>query len=218
MLVEDRLRQGLEANATSFTPATEWRLAQVHRRRRRRRTTNAVASLGSVAAAAAAVAAVQLGGGSLPVPSPDPGPAAPGPGLMPPASSQPTVIPEMGGYGRQATEAEGLASGVPRGDVEQLVGKDGVVPLGFRLEQGIYTIWTNDDRFSPTAHDYGTYAFEDGGRLVLTSMTDTCPGCTTTLSWRWKGRDLVFGSVERETDGDVAWWLWSGRWYYSAPG
>lgn len=216
MLVEDRLRQGLEANATSFAPATEWRLAQVRRRQRRRRTTTVVASVGTAAAAVVAAAVLQLAGASLPVPGPDRGPA--GPGQVQPSSGTPTAIPEAGGFVHEVTEKQGLALGVPRRTVERLAGKDGVLPLGFKLQQRTFTIWTNDDRYSPTAHDYGTYEFRPGGRLVLTSVSDRCPGCTTTLSWRWAGRDVVISSVDRDTGGALARWLWKGRWYYQAPG
>src|SRR5690349_6864861 len=48
MPVEDRLRQGLEDNATSFSPQGEWRLEQVHRRRRRR-TAAVATSVGALA-------------------------------------------------------------------------------------------------------------------------------------------------------------------------
>jgi hypothetical protein len=261
MPVEDRLRQGLEANATSFSPHGEWRLERVHLRRRRR--TRAVA--GSVAAATVVLGAVLVQA----VPSWSPGSTAPAAGdcssveghtapeedtmdkrtivaaaavaalasacdpaggagrTAPPGDSSPSpsasstsdaLVPARGGFGREVTVDQGVALGLPRRTVERLVGDDGVLPLGLRFQQGIFTLWVNDDDFEPTAHDFGTYAVEPGGRLVLTSTSDRCPGCTTTLSWQWDGADaVVVDSVERETAGRMARYLWEGRWSYNRP-
>lgn len=214
MLVEDRLRQGLEANATSFMPSEEGRLELLHRRRRRH-TVHVAASLGTAAAALVAGVALQAGGVHLPGTTPDQGPA--GPGHVQTPTSRPTAIPERGGFVHEVTKKQGLALGVPRKTVEQLVGKDGVLLLGIRFHFGSFTIWTNDDRYEATAWDYGSYDFQPDGRLVLTTVSDTCPSCITTLSWRWAGQDVVFTSVDRDVDGDLARWLWSGRWTYQAP-
>ena len=68
-------------------------------------------------------------------------------------------LPEAG-WLREATEEEGRALGLSDRTLARLVGDDGVLPLGFKLERGIFTIWVNDDDCNPTAHDYGSYAFE----------------------------------------------------------
>lgn len=204
MLVEDRLRQGLEANATSFTSSGEWRLEQVHRRRRRR-TTGVVASAAAATAAIAAGVVVQLGGIAEPAPN-----APPAGSVERPASS--AAAAPAGGWLREVTAKRGLALGVPRRRVERLVGADGRMQLGLKLEQQTFTIWTNDDKGRATAWDAGSYSFKSGHRLVLTSILDTCPRCTTTLTWRQVGNDVVFSSVQRTRSVLLARWLYEGRW------
>ena len=164
--------------------------------------------------AAAAVAAFAsacdpaggAGGGPAGDSTPD-GSSAPG--------SSVARLPEAG-WLRDVTAAEGKALGLPPRTVSRLVGDDGVLPLGFKLQQGTFTIWVNDDDGNPTAHDYGSYDFEPGGRLVLTTMSDSCPGCTTTMTWQRDGDDVSFGSVERERSGTVAKFLWEGDWSYAS--
>lgn len=214
MPVDDRLRQGLEANATSFAPSGEWRLAQV-RRRRRRHTTNLVASLATTGVAMAAAAVLQLGG-TVPW-----GPDSPADGPRPSGSSlsQRAAEVPLGGWLREVTARKGVALGIPRRRVERLTGDDGVMELGLKLqEQQVFTIWTNDDRGLATAWDTGRYVFRSGNRLVLTSMSSRCPGCVTRMTWREDGTDLVLSSVRRDTAPLVARWLWEGRWDDPGPG
>jgi hypothetical protein len=209
MPVEDRIRQGLEANATSFAPSGEWRLVQV-RRRRRRHTTNVVASLATTGAVMAAAAALQLGGT---VPWETGPPAADGPGPSGSSLAQRAAQVPLGGWLREVTAKKGVALGIPRRRVERLTGDDGVMELGLKLqEQQVFTIWTNDDDGRPTAWDTGRYEFRSGDRLVLTSMSSKCPGCVTRMTWREDGTDLVLSSVRRDTAPLVARWLWEGRW------
>lgn len=215
MPVEDRLRQGLEVNATSFSPSGEWRLAQV-RRRRQRHTTNVVASLVTTGAVMAAAAVIQLGG-LLPS-----GPGSPAADAPRPSGSglveQGRAVP-LGGWLREVTAKKGLALGIPRRRVERLTGDDGVMELGLKLqEQQVFTIWTNDDDGVATAWDTGRYVFRSGNRLVLTSMTSKCPGCVTRLTWREDGKDLVLSSVQRDTAPLVARWLWEGLWDHPRQG
>jgi hypothetical protein len=186
MPVEDRLRQGLEANATSFSPRGESRLAQVHRRRRRHNGVVA-ASLGVAATLIAAVAVQVVPGwspGSTPPAADDCSPVrghsapeedsmdkrtiaaaatvaaalasacdpaggttrnpAGDPEKRSSSSAVPT-LPERGGWVREVTAKRGRALGVPARTVRRLVGDDGVLALGFKLQQGTFTIWTNDD-------------------------------------------------------------------------
>jgi hypothetical protein len=214
MPVEDRLRQGLEANATSFTPhEQELRLEQVHRRGRRHDGVVA-ASLG-VAAALLAAVVVQV---------------VPGwPGSTPPIADAPrrsssdpvervAAVP-AGGWVREVTAKKGLALGISRRRVERLTGEDGAMGLGLKLqEQQVFTLWTNDDDGLATAWDTGRYAFTSGHRLVLTSMSSKCPGCVTRLTWSEDGKDLVLSAVRRDTAPLVARWLWEGRWDYPDQG
>src|SRR6478735_7464525 len=254
MRVEDRLRQGLEANATSFSPHGESRLRQVHRRRRRHN-----AGLGAslvVAAALFAAVVVQVGPGWSPGSTPPAaddcspvrGHTAPEEDSMdkrtiaaavtfaarasacdpaggtshhltgdPERGTSSTGVPTLparGGWVREVTAKRGLALGVPSRTVRRLAGDDGVLPLGFRFQQGTFTIWTNDDDENATAWDYGRYAFKRGHALVLTTVSDRCPGCSTSLTWHTIGSDVVFDSVDRATYDALADWLWQGRWHY----
>ena len=257
MPVEDRLRQGLEANATSFSPHGESRLAQVHHRRRRR--TGAVTAALGVAAALLAVVVVQAVPGWSPRSTPPAaGDCSPVRGHTAPeedsmdkrtivaaatvaalasacdpaggtsrnltgdpeqGSSSTTVptLPERGGWEREVTAKQGRELGVPARTVRRLAGDDGVLALGFKLQQGTFTIWTNDDAGRPTAWDYGRYTFERGHALELTTVSDRCPSCTTTLTWHTIGGDVVIDSVHRTRYDALADWLWQGRWDYQAP-
>jgi hypothetical protein len=258
MPVEDRLRQGLEANASSFTPRGEWRLAQVHRQRRRHNGAVA-ASLGVAAAVLAAVVLQVVSGwssGSTPPAagdcSPVRGHTAPEEDLMdkrtiaaavtvaalasacdpaggasrglrgdPEQGSSSTTVPTLpasGGWVREVTARRGRALGVPARTVRRLSGDDGLLQLGFKLQQGTFTIWTNDDDGTATAWDYGRYTFKRGHALVLTTVSDTCPSCITRISWHTIGSDAVFDSVDRTRYDALADWLWQGRWDYQAPG
>lgn len=258
MPVEDRLRQGLEANATSFTPRGETRLEQVHRRRRRH-TAAVAASLALTAAVLAAVVVQVVPGwsGSTPptaddcspvrgrtAPEEDPmdkrtiaaavtvaalasacdpvgGTSRNPTGDTSPGSASSTGgprLPERGGWVREVTAKRGRALGVPARTVRRLAGEDGVLPLGFKLEMGNFTIWTNDDDGEATAWDYGSYSYRSGHRLEFTTISNTCPSCTTTLTWRTIDGDVVFDPVDRTRSAALARWLWQGRWDYQAPG
>ena len=128
------------------------------------------------------------------------------------SSSAVPTLPERGGWVREVTAKRGRALGVPARAVRRLAGDDGVLPLGFKLQQGTFTIWTNDDDGIATAWDYGSYRFRRGHGLVLTTVSDTCPGCTTTIGWHSVGDDVVMDSVDRTRYDALAEWLWQGRW------
>ena len=200
MLVEDKIRQGLDANASAITSSGAGRLADVHRRRRR---TNLVASLTGTALALVAGVAVQ----ALGIPAAGPAPAPAGPDERPAAHAAP-----IGGYLREVTAQDGLALGVPRRRVERLTGRDGRMQLGLKLQKGTFTLWTNDDDGRPTAWDSGSYVLRPAHRLVATTISDRCPSCTTRLTWRDKGDDIVFSSITRTRSERLARWLWGGRW------
>jgi hypothetical protein len=202
MPVEDRIRQGLEANATSYAPQGEVRLEQVHRRRRRHNGAVA-ASLGLVAAVLATVVLQVVPGWSGSTP-----PTADAPRWSSTDPVERVAAVPVGGWFREVTAKKGLALGISRRRVERLTGDDGVLQLGLKMEQRVFTIYTND------AWDTGTYASASGHRLVLTSMSSSCPGCVTTLTWRQLGRDVVFPSVTRDRAGLLARWFYEGRWNY----
>ena len=133
------------------------------------------------------------------------------------SSSAVPTLPDRGGWEREVTAKRGRALGVPARTVRRLVGDDGVLPLGFKLQQGTFTIWTNDDDWNASAWDTGNYRFKRGHVLVLTTVSDTCPSCTTAISWHTVGDDVVMDSVDRTRYDALAKWLWQGRWNYGSP-
>jgi hypothetical protein len=190
MRVEDRLRQGLEANATSFVPDGEWRLAQVRRRRRRRRSTTVLAA--GLAAAVVLGSALVAGRGEL-----LPGPAHPSPAAGEPSvlAGDGPVVPD-GTWHRVATEAEAAALGVPRRDVVRHLGDDGRLPLALTVVGDTWAITTTSDAGAVEVGDLGHATYDEQGRLVTTSASSGCPGCEAVLAWRVEGDDLVVKAAD----------------------
>lgn len=206
MRVEDRLRQGLEANATSFVPDGEWRLAQVRRRRRRRSTV--VLAAGTAAAVVLGSALVAGRGELMPGPA-HPSPAAGGASVL--AGDGP-VVPD-GTWQRVVTEAGAAALGIPRRDVVRHLGDDGRLPLALTVLGDTWAITTTSDAGAVEVGDLGHSTYDEQGRLLTTSASSACPGCEAVLAWRVVGDDLVLepagglGAVERlMTEG-----RWQGR-------
>jgi hypothetical protein len=207
MRVEDRLRRGLEANATAFVPEGEWRLAEVHRRRRQRTVTVLVA-----ACAAAAVLAVGLLGGRGSQLRMLPGPAHPSPDR--------TEVSRDGWAGprlpdatwfRVAAEARAAALGVPERAMAEHLGEDGRLPLALTVLDGTWAITITGDTGEVEVDDFGTAAYDEDGDLVMTSASSGCPGCRAVLRWREAGHDLVIGSAD-ERLGPVERLVTEGTW------
>lgn len=189
MSVEDRLRQGLEANATSFVPDGEWRLAQVRRRRRRRSTT----ALATGTAAVVVLGSALLAGRGELLPDPaHPSPAAGDPSV---SAGDGEVVPD-GTWHRVVTEAGAAALGVPRPDMAAYLGDDGRLPLALTVVGDTWAITTTSDAGAVEVGDLGHATYDERGRLVTSSASSGCPGCEAVLSWRVEGDDLVLDAAD----------------------
>lgn len=212
MHVEDRLRRGLEANATSFVPEGEWRLAELHRRRRHRTVTVLVA-----ACAAAAVLAVGLLGGRGSQPRMLPGPAQPSPDTTEVSGDgwAGSRLPDAT-WSRVATEARAAALGVPERAVAEHLGEDGRLPLALTVVDGTWAITITGDTGEVEVGDFGTVAYAGDGDLVTTSASSGCPGCEAVLAWRVDGDDLVIESADDRMTA-VERLVTEGRWLDRTP-
>ena len=207
MRVEDRLRQGLDANATSFVPVGECRLSEVHRRRRHRAVTGLVAAC--AAAVVLAVALLGARGGQLRT---LPGPARPSPDSTDVSRADDgTGLPDATWF-RVAT-ADGAASlGVPERAVARHLGDDGRLPLALTVVDGTWAITTTGDTGAVEVGDFGRAAYDDRGDLVATSESSGCPGCRAVLRWRLAGDELVLASADGAL-GPVERLVTEGTWH-----
>lgn len=208
MHVEDRLRRGLQANATSFVPEGEWRLVEVHRRRRHRAVTVLVA-----ACAAAAVLVVGLLGGRGSELRMLPGPAQPSPDAGEVSRGDDgTGLPDATWF-RVATEARAASLGVPGAAIARHLGADGRLPLALTVVDGTWAITRTGDTGQVEVGDLGTSTYDGRGDLVTTSESAGCPGCRAVLRWRLAGDDLVLTSADGRLD-PVARLVTEGTWHH----
>ncbi len=135
MRVEDRLRRGLEANATAFVPDGEWRLRVVRRRHRRR--SMVVLAAGSAAALVLGSGLLAARGGGLVV-LPGPAPVA----VDPPVRTYDGPVVPDGTWYRVAGEAEAAALGVAPRDVRD---PRGGVPVALTVLGATWAITTTTD-------------------------------------------------------------------------
>ena len=185
MSVDDRLRRGLEANAQSFRPQGEARLDLVRRRWRRRRLV--------VAVGVASVVASAVGGAWVVVDDGRDGHS--GRGVEPAAPSATTPGPRLraaipdSNWRRTVTRSEAVALGLDREFLRDNFAGAGRLPLVLSFVGGLYS---QSGRYPGgwSVGDAGAVAYDDAGRLVLTSTSSGCSGCTLTLDWRIVGDDL----------------------------
>ena len=180
MSVDDRLRAGLRANATSLEPQTERRLEDVHRRNRRRST--AVASL--VAAAVLGVGGSvgwALGVGSSAPRGVDPAQRS--------SSVEPAhpVLPDSS-WTKVVTRREAVRAGASRSWLVDNFGDGERLPLVLSFVGGVYS---QSGRYPGgwAVGEAGMLSY-DGDRVVLTSTSPGCRGCRTVLVWRISGDQL----------------------------
>jgi hypothetical protein len=173
MSVEDRLRQGLRANATAFDPAVESSLDVVRRRGRRTGRARMARAGGVVAAVAAAAALVAIA-----VQTGVPEDRSPAPSVSSPSSTADL----FSRYEAEVTHPQGLAGRWVlelRGNGSALV-----IPPGGYAGVVSGTIFTADRarlRINLFAQDVcadsgdGEYAWSrEGDRLVFTVSNDSC--------------------------------------------
>jgi hypothetical protein len=189
MPVEDRLRRGLEANATSYVPEGVWRLAQVRRRRRRRSVTVLAAG---TAAAVVLGSALVAGRGDLPGTAP----AHPSPAGDPSALAEDGRVVPDGTWHRVITGSEVEALGVESRETVRHLGEDGRLPLALTVVGGTWAITITGDDGTVEVGDLGHATYDDQGRLVTSSASTGCPGCEAVLGWRVEGDDLVLEAAD----------------------
>lgn len=177
MSVDDRLRVGLRANASSLEPETERRLDDVHGRHRRR--TSVVACL-----VATVVLGVGVGlGWAL-------GERGSVPRGVDPAQRSSSVEPAHpvlpdSSWTKVVTRREAVRAGAGRSWLVDNFGDGERLPLVLSFVGGVYS---QSGRYPGgwAVGEAGMLSY-DGDRVVLTSTSPGCRGCRTTLVWRISG-------------------------------
>jgi TRAP-type C4-dicarboxylate transport system substrate-binding protein len=124
----------------------------------------------------------------------------------PPAT---TTLPEsnaeiVGTYERTATAEDGRAAGADGEFIESALGSDGLVIRLELLADGTWNLFFDDCHCGTFVRgDFGTYAFDDRGRLVATSENTQSRGWSAVIDWTLDGDVLAFASAEgyRGDDG-----------------
>lgn len=217
MSVDDRLRRGLEAEATSFHPEVEARLAALHRRHGRRRAVLA-AALTTVVILGAGLGAGWLFVGGDRGTGADVQPVAP----ASPSRTMPDAGPDAGpgaripdsAWERTVTRRQAMALGLGRDFLRDNFGEADEVPVVLSFFGEAYS---QSGRFAGRwqVGDAGGVSYE-GDVLVLTSTSPGCVGCVARLAWTVSG-DVLRLSDPRgtlEPDGRL---MLLGRWSRQTP-
>ena len=90
---------------------------------------------------------------------------------------------------RVVTRSEAVALGLDRDFLRDNFGDAERLPLVLSFVGGLYS---QSGRYPGgwSVGDAGAVAYDDTGRLVLTSTSSGCSGCTVTVDWRIVGDDL----------------------------
>jgi hypothetical protein len=205
MSVDERLRAGLELNASTVAPEGEARLVAVRRRHRRRMSGLALGGVGTVAAGVALAVGLASGGADRAVP-PEPAPPVVTP---PPAPETAGLIPDST-WRRVVTATEASAGGVSEGRIRDDIGTDGRLPMEMRLTTDTFTQTGDFGGSGWQVGDSGTVAYDDRGRLVVTSLQ--CAACSPlTVTWRLEGGRLVLIRATG-SNGPMEQVIWTGTW------
>lgn len=90
-----------------------------------------------------------------------------------------------GTYTRTITRADAEALGVDAGFIDEVIGPDDELAIAFEFTDD--GRWTHLGDFTVAgvleAGDFGTYTYDDEGRLVTTSESDGCRGCVGVIEW-----------------------------------
>jgi TRAP-type C4-dicarboxylate transport system substrate-binding protein len=146
-----------------------------------------------------------VGGATVPpvTPSTEPTTATPAPTTATGASIG-AVIP-FGTYERTITRAEAETSGADGAFISQEIGDEGLAIAYEFTDAGDWTLWADFCRCgSPDRGDFGTYTYDDEGRLVTTSENTDSNGFVGVIDWRIADGVLTLTPVEgRSPDGDT---------------
>ena len=105
-----------------------------------------------------------------------------------------------GTYTRTITRAEAEAIGVDAGFIDEVIGPDDELVNAFEFTDD--GRWTQLGDFSGTgvleSGDFGTYTYDDEGRLVTTSESEGCRGCVGVIEWTYADGVLTMELVPYE--------------------
>lgn len=210
MSVDERLRAGLDANASGIVPGGEARLSAVRARHRRRLVAMGVAGVSAAAATAVLVLDTLTGGTDRAVP-PEPAPPAETATTSPttPPASVAGLIPNST-WRKVVTTEQARDEEVSSVRIRRDIGDDGRLPLELRLMDGN---WTQTGDYGGAAWvigDSGTVAYDERGRLVAAS--DQCATCSVlSITWRIDGSRLVITELSPR-GGSMVRAVWLGTW------
>ena len=209
MSVDERLRAGLERNASVVVPAGEARLVAVRRRHRRRITAMTVGGVG--AAAATVVLGFTLVGGGAGRSAPEPLPPADSSAPLPTVTQDPGTGPIPDSTWRKVVTLEQAQDlGVPSARIVRDIGDDGRLPLELRLEGGRFTLTGDFGGAVAQTGDIGKVTYDEAGRLVVESLT--CAACSdVTLTWRIEDSRLEITRMGAR-GGPMTRAVWLGTW------
>ncbi len=96
---------------------------------------------------------------------------------------------------KELSAAQGRRAGMGRADILHHFEQDGRLPLSLELLDGSWSISVTNDAGVREPGDVGTFEYDDQGRLVMTSYSEGCPGCVSTLAWSLRGESLSLEPV-----------------------
>ena len=115
------------------------------------------------------------------------------------AAPPPATIP-FGTYTRTITRADAEAVGVDPAFIDEVIGPDDELVVAFEFSDD--GRWTHLGDFTVTgvleSGDFGTYVYDDAGRLVTTSRNEGCRGCVGVIEWTFANGVLTMKLVPYE--------------------
>ncbi len=105
-------------------------------------------------------------------------------------------------WSKELTATQGRRAGMARTDVRLHFGPDGLLPLTFQFLDGTWAISVTNDSGVVEPGDVGTLEYDDQGRMVMTSDSEGCPGCASTMAWTITGDTLSLEPVGQLPGGE----------------
>jgi hypothetical protein len=121
-----------------------------------------------------------------------------------PATSEPAISPSAtipsGVFTRTITRSDAESVGVDPGFIDEVIGPDDELATAFEFSDD--GRWTQLGDYSGTgvleSGDFGTYTYDDQGRLVTTSESEGCRGCVGVIEWSFADGVLTMELVPHE--------------------
>jgi len=127
-------------------------------------------------------------------------PAVTEPGPTGAASDGPTI--PNSSWSKELTATQGRRAGMQHADIRLQFGQDGRLPLTFQFLDGTWSIVVTNDSGVDEMGDLGTLEYDDRGRMLMTSNSEGCPGCVSTMAWTIRRDRLRLESVGALPGGD----------------